>query len=301
MPLNNFNDIFNSLSKNQKPKIAVAVAEDEAVIKTIYYCQQKGIADSILVGNKAKINSISLELGIDINNFHIIDEIDIIKAASIATDLIVAKEASVIMKGLLDTSIFLKAILKKEKGLRGNNLLSHVSVFEFNNKLLLVTDCAMNIAPNLEEKKQIIENAVKVAKSLNIFNPKVAVIAAIEKVNSNMLATVEARELSLMSIKDYLVDGPFALDNAISKEAAAHKGVVGSVAGDANILLMPNIESGNILYKSLVHIAKLNSGGIIVGANIPIVLTSRSDDAKTKLNSIALSLLVANKEEVKYE
>jgi phosphate butyryltransferase len=210
-------------------------------------------------------------------------------------------KAHMVMKGLVDTGIILKAVLNKETGLRTGSVLSHVAIFDVVNypRLLLVTDAAMNIAPTLEQKKQIIENSLHVANGLDIDEPKVGVICAKEKVNPKMPATVDAGELVKMNengeLTGCIVGGPFALDNAVSEEAAKLKGISHPVAGKADILMCPNIESGNILYKTLGFLANAKSAGVIVGAKAPIILTSRADSEEAKLNSIALGVLMAAK------
>ena len=204
------------------------------------------------------------------------------------------------MKGLVDTSIILKAALNKEFGLRTQNRISHVSVMEVSthNKLIFMSDGAMNIAPTLDEKRQIIENSVVIAHSLGIENPNVGVLGAVEKVNPKMEATVHAAELVKMNkdgvINHCRVGGPFALDNAINKEAALHKGIKDPMAGDVDILIMPRIEAGNVFYKTMMFLANAKSASVIAGAKKPIVLTSRADSTESKFYSIALSALVAN-------
>jgi len=213
-------------------------------------------------------------------------------------------KADILMKGLVDTAIILKAVLDKEIGLRTGNILSHAAVFESDryHKLFIITDAAMNIAPSASEKKQIIENTLPLCRSLNIENPKVAVICAKEKVSPKMQATVDAEILVNMNkngeIKGCMVEGPFGLDNAISREAAALKGVKGEVAGDADILLMPNIEAGNVMYKTLTYLADSKNAGIILGAKAPIILTSRADSDEAKLYSILLAVICSKKESI---
>ncbi|WP_313370285.1 phosphate acyltransferase, partial [Sedimentibacter sp.] len=203
-------------------------------------------------------------------------------------------------KGLIDTSIILKAVLDKEIGLRTGNVLSHAAVFSVDtyHKFFIVTDAAMSIAPSVEEKRQIIENTLTLSRALGAKLPKVAVICAKEKVNPKMTATLDAEELVQMQkdgkITGCIIEGPYALDNAISKEAAEIKGIKGEAAGDADILLMPDIEAGNVLYKALTYLANAENAGIILGAKAPIVLTSRADSDKAKLNSIALSVLCSS-------
>ena len=299
--IKNFNDLL-ALAAERGPKtISVAVAQDKDVLLAIKAANDKKIANAILVGDKSKIEEIAGDIDLDLNKFEIEDYSDITEASRRAVELVSSGKAHIVMKGLVDTSIILKAVLDKEIGLRNNKVLSHVALFdtECYDKLLFVTDAAMNIAPTLEQKKEIIENAVFVAQSVDIDEPKVAVVGAKEKVNPKMPATVDAKELEEMNkrgeITGCIVGGPFALDNAVSKEAAKHKGIDHPVAGDADIILAPNIESGNILYKTLNFLANSKSAGIIVGAKAPIVLTSRADSDEDKLNSIALGVLMASK------
>jgi len=299
--IRSFEDVIE-LAKKRGPKtISVAVAQDKEVLLAVKQANDLGIADAILVGDKEKIISIASEIGLDVNKFEIIDIKDMAEASRKAVELVSSKKAHIVMKGLVDTSVILKAVLDENIGLRTGKVLSHVAVFdlELYEKLLLVTDAAMNIAPNINQKKDIIENAAFVAHSIDIDLPKVAVVCAKEKVNPKMQATVDAETLEKMNadglIKGCIVGGPFALDNAISKEAAKHKGIEHPVAGDADIILAPNIESGNVLYKALAFLANSKNAGIIVGAKAPVVLTSRADNEEAKLNSIALGVLMASK------
>lgn len=220
-------------------------------------------------------------------------------SAASAVRMVADGEADVLMKGLLDTSIVLKAVLNAEHGLRTESLLSHVGVFDVDRypKLLAVTDPAMNIAPDVEAKAGIIRNAVTVTRALGIETAKVACLAAKEKVNPKMLATVDAAELASREFAGAIVGGPLALDNAIDPESVRLKGIDSPVAGDADVLLVPTIEAGNVLYKALNFLAHAQGAGIIVGAKAPIVLTSRADDEATKLNSIALALVVAGSQQ----
>ncbi|SKC35596.1 phosphate butyryltransferase [Maledivibacter halophilus] len=300
--IRNFDDVFK-FAKERGPKtIAIACAQDAEVLNAIDEANKIGIADAILVGDKKKIQEIAKENKIEIEKYEIIDIQDLSEASLKAVELVSTGKAHIVMKGLVDTSIILKAVLNKEIGLRSGNVLSHVAVFDVlgYDRLFFVTDAAMNIAPDLNTKKQIIENAAIVAHSLDIEKPKVAAICAKEKVNPKMPATVEAAELERMSkdgeISGCVVGGPFALDNAVSVEAAKHKGIDHPVAGYADILLVPTIEAGNVLYKSMVYFSGSKNAGIIVGAKAPIVLTSRADSEETKLNSIALSVLMAAKQ-----
>jgi len=247
---------------------------------------------------KKKIRDVASEHSISLDNFEIIHEPDHLKASLKCCELIRKGEASVIMKGQVDTSKYMKAILNKEKGLGTGKLLSHVAVFEVETypKLIFVTDAAVNIAPELNEKVTIINNAVQVAKSLKIEKPLVACCTAIEKVNAKaMPATIDAALLAKMSdrgqIKGCIVDGPFGLDNAISMESAEIKKIKSPVAGRADIILCNDIESANYLYKTLIFLAKAKAGAIVTGAAAPVVLTSRADSHETKYLSIVLGLL----------
>jgi phosphate butyryltransferase len=299
--IKDFEDIIKYAKERGTKTLAVAVAQDLEVLRAVDQANQLGIVKAILIGDQQKIEEIAKNNHINLENYEMIDEKEIIEASRKAVELVSSGKAHIVMKGLVDTAIILKAVLDKEIGLRTGNVLSHTGVFDVPNydRLIFVTDAAMNIAPDLKTKKQIIENAVQVAHALDIVEPKIAVLCAKEKVEPKMIATVEAQELEKMNkegnIKECLVGGPLALDNAISEEAAKHKKIIHPVAGKADILVVPNIEAGNVLYKSMVFFGKAKNAGIIVGAKAPIVLTSRADSDTTKLNSIALAVLMAAK------
>lgn len=287
-------------AKERGPKIiAVAVAQDVEVLSAVSNAKNLGIADAILVGDKDEIEKVAAGCGVDLAKFRVIDIKDKSEACRTAVELVSTGKAHLVMKGLVDTSIILKAVLDEKIGLRTGNVLSHVAVFDVPgyDRLFYVTDAAMNIAPDLMQKKQIIENAIQVANALGNDEPKVAMLAAVEKVNPKMQATVDAAELVRMNeageLKGCVVGGPFALDNAISVEASKHKGITHPVAGYADILMVPVIEAGNMLYKSMVFFARAKNAGIIVGAKAPVVLTSRADSDEAKLNSIAIGTLMA--------
>lgn len=290
------------IAKERGPKtVSVACAQDRDVLKAVDNAKQNGIVEAILVGDQTKIEAIAKEENIDLSGYELIHIEDLAEASLKAVELVSSGKAHMVMKGLVDTGIILKAVLNKEVGLRTGSVLSHVALFDVINypRLLLVTDAAMNIAPDLQQKKQIIENSLQVARGLDIELPKVAVICAKEKVNPKMPATVEAGELVKMNengeLTGCIVGGPFALDNAVSEKAAKLKGIDHPVAGKADVLMCPNIESGNILYKTLGFLANAKSAGVIVGAKAPIILTSRADSEESKLNSIALGVLMAAK------
>ncbi|MCX7708550.1 MAG: phosphate butyryltransferase [Clostridia bacterium] len=294
-------EIKDFVKGSRKKRIVVAVAQDEDVLRSVHDAHHLGLVDVSLVGDKKKIYDIASELKIDVSGYEIVKEIDEAKAIRIAVDMAANGSADMLMKGMIQTADLFKAVLDKDHGLRTNRILSHVGIFEVANyhKLLFVTDAGINISPDLKQKADIIQNAVDVATSLEIEKPKVAVLAAIELVNPSMQATLEAAALSKMAdrgqIKNCIVDGPLAMDNAISLEAAKHKGIQSIVAGDADILLMPDIEAGNILVKSLSFLGQAKSCGIVAGARVPIVVTSRADDHMTKLNSIALASIMSIK------
>lgn len=299
--MRSFNDVIKYAKERGPKTISVACSQDKEVLMAVDIAKREGIAKAILVGDIEKTKSIANELNIDLSEYELIEEKDLAKASLKAVSLVSEGKADMVMKGLVDTSIILKAVLDKEVGLRTRNILSHVAVFDVKgyDRLFFITDAAMNLAPDLKSKKQIIENACVVTNALDIEIPKVAVVCAKEKVNPKMPDTVDAKNLEDMckngEIKGCIVGGPFALDNAVSEEAAKHKGIDNPIAGKADILLAPDIEAGNILYKSLVFFSESKNAGIIVGAKAPIILTSRADSEETKLNSIALGVLMAAK------
>jgi len=283
------------IGKN-RGKIAVAVAHDENVLNSLKEIYEKGYAEAILIGDKEKIFTIADAAGIDISHMSIIKEIDDADSVRIAVNMINNGEADVLMKGHIQTSDLLKVVLDKEKGLRTSRVLSHIGIFEVDNypKLLFVTDAGINISPDLRQKAEIIQNAVYVANSLGIEKPKVAVLSAVEVINPAIQSTVDAAALSKMAqrgqINNCLVDGPLAMDNAVNLDAALHKHIDSNVAGDADILVAPNIEAANILVKSLVFLYRAESCATIVGAKVPLVVTSRAEDSKSKYYSILLAL-----------
>jgi phosphate butyryltransferase len=287
-----------SQAKNQqvKPVIAVAEAGDQEVMESVLRAYKEGIAHFILFGN-GEVISDWLEKNTNDSTPGI--EIVSTNTATAATDAVKAVhdgKADILMKGLVATSVLLKAVLNKEFGLRTGKVLSHVAAFEISgyDRLIFVTDAAMNINPDLNQKSQILQNAIDFVQQTGVAQPKTAVLAAVETVNPAMQATLDAASLTVMNLRNQItggiVEGPLALDNAISMEAAAHKGISGNVAGKADILLVPTIETGNILYKSLIYFARAKVGAVICGAKAPIVLTSRADSSESKYLSIALAV-----------
>ncbi len=290
-------DILNRAKEIGPKRAAVASAQDEEVLLALEQARKEGIAEGILVGRREKIEELALKARIDLKQFEVEEESDESEASLKSCELINRGKADLLMKGLVGTAAFMKAILDKEKGLGTGMLVSHVAVFEIPSypKLLMITDVAINISPGLVEKARIIQNAVDVAHCLGIETPLVACIAALEKVNPDkMPGTVDCACLSRMAqrgqIKAAIVDGPFGLDNAISVKSAEVKRIRSPVAGKADIILCPNIETGNAIYKTLIEFARAKCGAIVTGTKVPVVLTSRADSHQTKLMSIALGV-----------
>lgn len=294
--MKNFQELLKKAKSSTRKNVVLVGAEDLEALKAISMAYEEGFANPVLVGNKEIIakNLESIE-----QDFDIIEAEDPKEAAEKGVRLVSSGAADLLMKGKIKTSELLKAVLNKEWGLRTGSLLSHVAAIEtpYLERLLLVSDGGMIINPDLTQKIDIINNAVKVAKNLEIDIPKVAILAAVEVVNPDMPETIDASILSQMNkrgqIKDCIIDGPLALDNAISEEAAKIKNIKSDVAGKADILIVPDIHSGNILGKSAVYISGGNVAGMIVGAKAPVVVVSRSDNSQSKLVALALGVLNA--------
>ena len=294
-----FEELISKANQKTLKKVSVSNAQDEPVLQAVKAAKEQNIATAILVGDEAKIREIAASIDMDLTDFEIINEPDTEAAALKAVELVHNGKADSLLKGLLETKTFLKSVLNKEVGLRTGKMLSHVCVFEIEgiNRLLFFTDVAFNTYPTLADKVNIINNAVEVAHACGIECPKVAPLCAVETVNPKMQPTVDADNLTKMyeggDFKGCQIYGPLSMDLAIDPEAAVHKGVTNPVAGHADILLFPNIDAGNITYKILVRTAKVKIGNVLVGTSAPVVLTSRSDDFQTKLNSIALATVIA--------
>lgn len=294
-----FEELISRANQKTLKKVSVSNAQDEPVLQAVKAAKEQNIATAILVGDEAKIREIAASIDMDLTDFEIINEPDTEAAALKAVELVHNGEADILLKGLLETKTFLKSVLNKEVGLRTGKMLSHVCVFEIEgiDRLLFFTDVAFNTYPTLADKVNIINNAVEVAHACGIECPKVAPLCAVETVNPKMQPTVDADNLTKMyeggDFKGCQIYGPLSMDLAIDPEAAVHKGVTNPVAGHADILLFPNIDAGNITYKILVRTAKVKIGNVLVGTSAPVVLTSRSDDFQTKLNSIALATVIA--------
>ena len=299
--LTHFSELGVRLEKQtRRKKLVLAVAQDSYALDAVSKAAGKGFIDPVLVGNQLLIMQLAEQAKINLNGCTILNEPDPVKAVETAVRIVHEGSADVLMKGGCSTAQLLKGVLNREWGLRKGELLSHFALFEIPayHKLLGITDVAINIAPNLPDKVAILNNAVAFFHLLGISCPKVAVIAAVETVNDQMPATVDAAKLALMNrenqILNCLVEGPMAFDAAISKESALHKNLISDVAGDADLLVMPEIEAGNILYKALAYFANSRVASVILGASAPIVLTSRSDSEEAKLNSILLASSVTS-------
>lgn len=289
------------LRKQTQHIIAVACAHDEDVLQAIIKAKHAQIADAILVGDQQRIETLLVSL--DAPSFKIIHECDDHEAVKKCIQLVKNHEATILMKGLVDTSVLLKHVVSTTEGLKASPTLAHVALVKVDaiDRHLILSDAAMNITPALEPKKHIIEHCVHVAQSLHFSPINVGVICAVEKVNPKMTCTLDAIELKAMHARGEItgcnLDGPFALDNALSVEAALHKGMTSEIAGQCNVLLMPNIEAGNILYKSITYLSQGEVAGVVMGAQVPIVVTSRADSDVSKLNSIMLAAIIAQHSE----
>ncbi len=292
-----FSELIDEVSKLQPARVAVAAAQDDAVLLACQDSHERGLATFTLFGDSAKIEASAEKAGIRLGGMKIVNEPDDFRSAMRAVEWVSTNNADIVMKGLINTGDLLRAVLDKTIGLRTGRVLSHLAVFELNgfDRLIGVTDGGMNITPSLTQKVDIVQNAAEVFRQFGVDPVKVAVLAAVETVNADMPGTIDGSALAKMSdrgqIKGVLVDGPLALDNAVSVEAAKHKGIISPVAGKADILLVPNIEVGNVLGKSLVYMAGGKIAGLVVGASRPVVVTSRADTPESKVVSIAMASL----------
>lgn len=282
-----------------RPIIAVAAAQDSVVLTALRKAVDRGLCHALLIGDKYEISDAASKNGVDLSDMEIIHCPDTTECCKRAVRLVRENQAQAVMKGLVSTAAMLREVVNAETGLRESELLSYVSVFELPGfeRLIYLTDSAMNMYPNLAAKKHIIENAVKVANVLGCSQPIIGCLCAIETVNPKMQCTVDAAELVRMNregkIQNCIVTGPLALDNCLFREAALHKGIKDPCAGRADIILAPEIETGNALYKSFAFVTMAACAGVIVGASAPVILTSRADREDTKLHSIALAMRIA--------
>ncbi|MFH0968678.1 MAG: bifunctional enoyl-CoA hydratase/phosphate acetyltransferase [Methanobacteriota archaeon] len=278
-----------------KKKLVLAVAQDDHSLEAVTAVANKGIVEVFLVGSGSKIRAIVDKLKLNISGMTIVEEENDKQAVKLAVQMVHDHKGDILMKGNVPTAVLLRAVLDKEYGLRKSDVLSHFTLFELPtyHKLIGLTDAAMIIAPDLKTKVAIINNAVDFMNRLGISNPKVAILCAVEMVNESMPATLDAAIIAKMGqrkqIKNCIIDGPLAYDNAISKESAHHKGIVSDVAGDADLLVVPDIEAGNILYKAYGFSCNATLAANVLGAAAPIVLTSRSDTEEAKQASIIMA------------
>lgn len=298
MVYESFEEMIDKAKKSDELKISVAMASDREVLKTVKSASELGIATFILVGNAGEIDEIAGDINLDTGKFEVIDESNPARAAVKAARQITEGNADSLMKGLVNTSDFMKAVLNKEAGLRSGKLLSHLAAFEIPtyDKILFTSDGGINVDPDLEQKKQILGNAVDFLSGIGYEDIKVAILAANEKVSSAQPVTIEAAALKVMAERGEFegakVDGPLALDLALSEEAAEHKNIDSEVAGNADLVITPNIEAGNVLGKSLSYCAQATMAGIILGIKVPVILTSRAASRDEKIASISMATLL---------
>jgi len=290
--------IIESAKNKGKKKISIACAEDKTILEAIKEASDENLIFPILVGNEKKIKTLVDSVGLEKNNYEIINKETPKASSQKAVSLVSSKKADFVMKGLVSTSVFLKAVLDKDIGLRTGRILSHAAILSVANykKLLIVTDGGMNEHPDLKTKIQIIQNVITLCTSLDIETPKIAALAAVETVSEKQPETIDAAQLSKMSERGVfgkcIIDGPLAIDVALSKDSAIHKNIDSQISGDVDVLLTPSMAAGNILAKSLIYLANAQAAGTIVGTKKPVVMLSRSDTAETKLRSIALGVLM---------
>lgn len=295
MSLKKLNELIEIAKSKKTRRMAVAVAADPHVLGAVKDAMEQEIVVPILIGDEKKIRAIVTDLGMDSSKLEIINEPNDVKACRCAVKMIRDGEADVLMKGLVATAVILKAVLDKEIGLRTGSTLSHFALFEspYYHKLFGMTDAAMNIAPEFNDKVSIVKNSVSAMHGIGVKIPKVAILAPVEVINPKIESTVHAAMLTMMNkrnqIKGCIIDGPFAVDNTISKEACEQKGIKSEVGGDADILVAPELNASNILYKTLSFLGGATSAAVILGAKVPIVLTSRADSERSKLLSIAFA------------
>ena len=288
----NFAELEQKLQANRVP-LVICMPEDQEAILAAQEAMEMGYVDCLFVGNRARIVELVKQVS---ENFEpeIIDADGEEDAAAVSVSLIKSGRGKALMKGTISTPKLLKAVLNSETGIKASEVLSHVLVYEWEGRLKFLTDGGMVPHPTLAEKQAITANAIDLARRLGIEKPKVAILSAVETVNLKMPSTVDAAVLSKMGDRkqfgNCLVDGPLALDNAISVDSAHHKGLHGEVVGKADVMVCPDIDTGNILGKSLMYFAGVQAGGLIVGAKVPIILLSRADSKQTRLNSIKLAL-----------
>ncbi len=300
-PITSFEQLLEVAKQRGPQKVSVAVAQEKVVLQAIKKAEDLGLIEAILVGNQSEIIQLSEEFGWEIPHSKIVNELDYMKSIRRAAEIVRDKKASMIMKGKATSADMYQVLLSREMGMRTGRLLSQVMVFKIPgfDRLIFMSDASMSINPDLKQKAEICRNAIDVAHALGIQMPKVAALSAVEQVNPDIPSTVDAANLTLMNrrnqIKGAVIDGPIALDAAVSALAAKDKGLESPVAGCTDIFICPNIESANIGCRAIIYFAKAESGGIVVGAKAPILVVSRAEPIETKINSIALGILMAAK------
>jgi phosphotransacetylase len=290
--------IVELAQQNPPVRVAVAAAAHKLVLESVHRAVQQGLIIPLLIGREEDIRAQACEIGWELCEEQIVPTETNKASATAAVELVREGKADVVMKGYLHTDEMLRAVLQADRGLRTDRLLTHVFVLEVPtyHKLLLITDAAINIQPTITDKAAITQNAIDLARKLGVERPKVAALSSVETINPNIPSTVHAACLSKMAergqIKGAIVDGPLAFDNAISAEAARDKGIVSPVSGDVDIVIVPDLDSGNILAKNLEYLASAKMAGIVIGATAPVVLTSRSDPPRARVYSLALASLL---------
>ncbi|MHB1133635.1 MAG: bifunctional enoyl-CoA hydratase/phosphate acetyltransferase [Chloroflexota bacterium] len=294
----NFAEMLAAAKKRGPRVVAIAAADEREILEAATEARASGIAEPILIGDRSRIQAVAAESDLLLDGVEIIHESDPKMAAAIAVHLVRSGTADIVMKGRMLTVDLLRAALHRELGLRAGRLFSHISAFEVPgfDRLLFVTDAGVVVEPTLEQKAMIVQNAIDTVRELGIAEPRVAILAALEMVNAQMPSTTDAANLAKMAdrgqIRGGIVDGPLALDNAISPHSAELKGIKSPVAGRADILVTPDVESGNMLSKGMTYFAGGVSASVVVGARAPLVVTARADQSESKLASIALAVLL---------
>lgn len=297
MRYSDFESLLEKAKSLGRARVAVAAAADKEVLEAVKLGYQEGLVDPVLVGDAKRIQELAVEVGLDLSHIELINETDTVKAAHAAVDVVADGRANFLMKGLVNSSDFLRAVLRSERGLRTGRLLSHLGAFQVPgySRLLYITDGGMNIAPDLGQKKEILLSALNYLQSMGMDKVNVVALTANEVPNPKMPATIDAQALADMSqsgeFPGAIVEGPLALDCALSATALKHKGIESRISGDTDLFLVPTIEVGNILGKSMVYFAGALMAGIILGAQVPIVLTSRNDPPRSKLVALAMAAL----------
>lgn len=295
----NLDELVQAATSQGPTRIAVAAGHDPDVIEALKQAQEIGLAEGILVGDGKKIRSMTQAIGFELSDHQLIDEPDDAKAARKAIDLIRQGEAKLLMKGKINTAALILSVLDREAGLRTGRLLSQVIVFQVPgfDRLMVMTDAAINVAPTLAQKAEISRNAIEVAHAIGIPEPNVAILCALEFVNPDMPATMDAAALTLMNRRGQLtggyVEGPIALDVPLSQFAASRKGIESPLVENTDVFIAPDIEAANILYRAILYFAGGESGGIVMGAKVPLVLLSRAESPETKICSMAIGTLLA--------